>query len=78
VVGTDLTHAVFLAALAGIGHWHLGAVDFSMLLPLLFGSLPGLYLGTHWASRIRDGVLRPVMAGFLLMIGLGFALMPLI
>lgn len=78
VVGTDLTHAVFLAALAGVGHWHLGAVDFSLLLPLLFGSMPGLYLGTRWASRIRDGVLRPVMAGFLLMIGLGFALKALI
>ncbi|MDZ7842531.1 MAG: sulfite exporter TauE/SafE family protein [Gammaproteobacteria bacterium] len=78
VVGTDLTHAVFLAALAGAGHWHLGAVDFSLLLPLLFGSMPGLYLGTRWASRIRDGVLRPAMAGFLLMIGLGFALKALI
>lgn len=73
VVGTDLTHAVFLAALAGFGHWHLGSVDLTLLAPLLIGSIPGLYLGTRWASRIRDGVLRPVIAGFLLMLGVGFS-----
>lgn len=74
VVGTDLTHAVFLAAVAGFGHWRLGSVHLPLLVPLLAGSIPGLYLGTHWASRIRDGVLRPAIASFLLMLGLGFSL----
>jgi len=72
VVGTDLAHAVFLAALAGLGHWKLGAVNFSLLVPLLMGSIPGLYIGTQWATRMRDGVLRPVIAVFLLILGLGF------
>lgn len=74
IVGTDLAHAVFLAALAGLGHWKLGAVDVSLLAPLLMGSIPGLYLGTRWASQIRDEVLRPVIATFLLILGLGFSL----
>lgn len=74
IVGTDLTHAVFLAALAGIGHWHLGAVAPSLLLPLLVGSIPGLYLGARWASRLRDAVLRPAIATFLLVLGLSFSL----
>jgi len=74
VVGTDLTHAVFLAALAGFGHWRLGSTDPGLLAPLLIGSIPGLYLGTRWASRLRDGVLRPVIATFLLALGLGFSL----
>lgn len=78
VVGTDLSHAVFLTALAGIGHWHLGAVDLSLLAPLLMGSIPGLYVGARWGRRIRDGVLRPVIAGFLLLLGLGFTLKELI
>lgn len=78
VVGTDLTHAVLLAALAGFGHWRLGAVDFSLLVPLLTGSIPGLYLGTLWASRIRDDVLRPFIASFLLLLGLGFAFKELV
>lgn len=78
IVGTDLAHAVFLAALAGLGHWQLGAVNVSLLAPLLLGSIPGLYLGTRWASRIRDDVLRPVIATFLLLLGLGFSLKELI
>jgi uncharacterized membrane protein YfcA len=78
IVGTDLAHAVFLAALAGLGHWQLGAVDVSLLAPLLLGSIPGLYLGTRWASLIRDDVLRPVIATFLLLLGLGFSLKELI
>jgi len=78
IVGTDLAHAVFLAALAGMGHWHLGAVDASLLAPLLMGSIPGLYCGTRWASIIRDSVLRPVIATFLLLLGVGFFLKELI
>lgn len=74
IVGTDLAHAVFLTALAGVGHWHLGAVEPSLLAPLLMGSIPGLYIGTRWASIIRDDVLRPVIATFLLLLGLGFFL----
>jgi uncharacterized membrane protein YfcA len=78
IVGTDLTHSVFLAGLAGIGHWQLGSVDIALLLPLLVGSIPGLYVGTRWASRIRDEILRPVIASFLLILGLGFSLKGLI
>ncbi|HSH42540.1 MAG TPA: sulfite exporter TauE/SafE family protein, partial [Arenicellales bacterium] len=78
VVGTDLAHAVFLAALAGIGHWRLGAVDVALLAPLLMGSIPGLYLGTRWAGSIRDALLRPAIATLLLMLGLGFTLPQLI
>jgi uncharacterized protein len=78
VVATDLAHSVFLAALAGIGHWELGSVDIGLLVPLSIGSIPGLYLGTRWASRIRDEILRPVIASFLLLLGLGFPLKELV
>ena len=48
IVGTDLAHAVPLTAIAGLGHWQLGSVDFTLLLYLLIGSLPGIYLGQSY------------------------------
>lgn len=74
IVGTDLAHAVPLAALAGLGHLHLGTVDFALLGSLLLGSLPGIYLGSHVGLRLPDRVLRPVLGGLLLMMGVGFVL----
>lgn len=74
IVGSDLAHAVPLTAIAGLGHVHLGTVDFELLGSLLFGSLPGIYLGSHVGMRLPETVVRPVLASMLLMIGLRFAL----
>lgn len=71
VVGTDLAHAVPLTAIAGIGHLTLGTVDVSMLGYLLIGSLPGIYLGTRIGFKLPDRVLRPIIAGILIVIALG-------
>ncbi len=68
VVGTDLAHAVPLTAVAGLGHMSLGTVDFSMLGYLLLGSIPGIYLGTRLGFRLPDRVLKPVIAGILVII----------
>jgi uncharacterized membrane protein YfcA len=73
IVGTDLAHAVPLTAIAGLGHVHLGTVDFELLGSLLLGSLPGIYLGSHVGFRLPETVIRPVLASMLLMIGLRFA-----
>jgi uncharacterized membrane protein YfcA len=73
IVGTDLAHAVPLTAIAGLGHAHLGSVDYAMLASLLVGSLPGIYLGSHLGIRLPDNVVRPVLAGMLLLIGIKFA-----
>ncbi|EDY87656.1 permease [gamma proteobacterium HTCC5015] len=70
VIGTDLAHAVPLTLIAGTGHMlHLGHVDFGLLLGLLIGSLPAIWLGTKLASRLPDAWIRPVMA--LILLGLG-------
>ncbi|MDX1496388.1 MAG: sulfite exporter TauE/SafE family protein [Salinisphaeraceae bacterium] len=71
VVGTDLAHAVPLTAIAGIGHMSLGTVDVPMLGYLLLGSIPGIYLGTRIGFRLPDHVLRPVIAGVLILIAIG-------
>ncbi len=68
-VGTDIAHAVPLTAVAGLGHWHMGAVDTGLLLMLLVGSLPGIYLGSRLSKKIPERWLRPALATLLLMIG---------
>lgn len=69
LVGVDIAHAVPLTAVAGVGHLYLGSIDFALLGYLLVGSLPGIYLGSHMSSRFPEKVLRPVLAGLLILIG---------
>ena len=74
VVGTDLAHAVPITAIAGLGHLHLGTVDFILLGNLLMGSLPGIYLGSHFGTQLPDKVVRPLLASMLLIIGVRLAM----
>lgn len=69
LVGVDIAHAVPLTAVAGLGHFYMGTVDFVLLASLLLGSLPGIYLGSHAASMFPDRILRPTLACVLLLIG---------
>lgn len=71
IVGSDIAYAVPLTLVAGLGHISLGTTDFAVLGYLLLGSLPGIYLGTRLGYRLPDGVLRPVVACLLLLIGAG-------
>jgi len=70
IVGTDLAHAVPLTLVAGLGHFHLGTTDWSILGYLMIGSLPGIYLGTRLGFRLPDKVLRPLLAAVLVVIGI--------
>ncbi len=69
IVGSDIAHAVPLTLIAGAGHWWLGSVDWHMLVSLLSGSIPGIVIASHFASRVPDRVLRPIMAGTLAIVG---------
>ncbi|HEY8555488.1 MAG TPA: sulfite exporter TauE/SafE family protein [Burkholderiales bacterium] len=69
LVGTDIAHAVPLTAVAGLGHFYLGSVDPALLGYLLLGSLPGIYLGSHVSSRFPEKLLRPALAGMLVVVG---------
>ena len=73
IVGTDLAHAVPLTAVAGLGHMHLGTINYSMLALLLLGSLPGIYIGSHLAVRLPDQLVRMALAGMLFVIGVRLA-----
>jgi uncharacterized membrane protein YfcA len=68
-VGIDIAHAVPLTAVAGLGHFYLGTVDFTLLGSLLLGSLPGIYLGSHASGLFPERVMRPTLACMLMLIG---------
>ncbi|HTR00031.1 MAG TPA: sulfite exporter TauE/SafE family protein [Candidatus Acidoferrum sp.] len=74
IVGTDLAHAIPLTAVAGLGHWWLGNVNFTLLGSLLIGSLPGIWFGSLLSAKIPEQWLRPFLAVILMIIGLKFVL----
>lgn len=69
IVGSDIAHAVPLTAVAGLGHSFIGTVDWQILVNLLIGSLPGIYIGSHLSGRIAERWLRPVLATMLVIVG---------
>ena len=68
IAGSDIAHAVPLTLIAGIGHWMMGTVDFTLMAALLVGSIPGIIAGSLLGSRTSDAVLRPVLATTLLIV----------
>lgn len=69
LVGTDLMHAVPLTLVAGLGHLWLGHVQWSLLGQLMLGSIPGVLLGAHFATRAPERILRPAIACVLVAAG---------
>ena len=70
LVGTDIAHAVPLTLIAGLGHLGLGNVDFSLLGPLLAGSIPGVVIGSRFSIKTNHNYLRRAIAVMLALVGL--------
>jgi uncharacterized membrane protein YfcA len=73
VVGTDVFHAAILLWAAGLAHVTAGNVDFGLAGTILLGSVPGVWLGSHWSVRVDPAILRGTLA--VVLIGAGLALM---
>lgn len=58
LVGTDLVQAVPLLLVGAVAHWGLGEIDLGVLLSLLLGQLPGVWLGARISSRYNGQALR--------------------
>ena len=69
IIGSDIAHAVPLTLLAGLGHWAMGDVDWSLCGSLLLGSIPGILIGSMIAPRLPELALRPMLASVLLLVG---------
>jgi uncharacterized protein len=78
IVGSDIVHAVPLTLVAGIGHWLLGSIDWQVFTALIFGSIPGILIGSYAAARFPEAALRVVLAITLLAVAtkLSFGLIP--
>ena len=70
LVATDIVHAVPLALIAGMGHLLVGNVDFVLLGWLLLGSIPGVWIGAQFSSRLPQKLLRIGLALVLAAVGL--------
>jgi uncharacterized protein len=73
VVGTDVFHAAILLWAAGLAHVSAGNVDFGLVGNILIGSIPGVWVGSHWSVRVNPAVLRTTLA--IVLIGAGLALL---
>jgi hypothetical protein len=65
IVGSDIAHAVPLTLIAGLGHWLVGNVDWAILESLLVGSIPGIIVGSYFATRAPEPLLRNLLAAVL-------------
>jgi uncharacterized protein len=73
VVGTDVFHAALLLWAAALAHVVAGNVDYGLMGNILVGSIPGVWLGSHWSVRVPVGTLRTALGIVLIGAGLGLA-----
>jgi uncharacterized membrane protein YfcA len=62
IAGTDIAYAVPLTAIAAIGHWWLGSINWALLGMLLLGSVPGITIGSLAARAVPEKFLRGLLA----------------
>jgi uncharacterized membrane protein YfcA len=74
LIGTDIVHATVLLAAAGAAHWVQGNVEPRLVLGLLAGSVPGVWLGSRLSQVVPSAPLRLLLAVILGATGLKLAL----
>jgi uncharacterized membrane protein YfcA len=73
VVGTDIFHAAILLWAAALAHVVAGNVDYALAGTLLFGSVPGVWIGSRMSVRLPAGTLRTVLGVVLIGAAMGLA-----
>ena len=67
LVGTDISQAGILLTFTSLGHLTLGTVDWSLVLPIWLGSVPGVLVGAKLCHIAPQRPLRFVIYTILLM-----------
>jgi uncharacterized protein len=73
VVATDVFHAAILLWAAAIAHVVAGNVDYGLAGTILLGSIPGVWIGSHWSIRTPVATLRTGLG--VIMIGASLGLL---
>lgn len=74
LVGTDLAFAVVVLVPSLLGHWRIGDVNPSIAGSLLLGSIPGVFVGSHFVTRLPERWFRGALAAVLVVVAI--ALLP--
>jgi uncharacterized membrane protein YfcA len=69
LVGTDVFHAAILVSAASVAQLAAGNVNVPMMLSLLVGALPGVFIGSRLAFGFPEQLLRLSLASVLLISG---------
>jgi uncharacterized protein len=75
LVGTDLAFAVVVLVPSLLGHWRIGDVNPAIAASLLVGSIPGVFVGSYFVTKLPEGWFRGALAGVLVVVAL--ALLPI-
>jgi uncharacterized membrane protein YfcA len=70
LVGTDLAFAVVVLVPSLIGHWKIGDVNPTISLSLLLGSIPGVFVGTHFVTKLPERWFRGALASVLAIVAM--------
>lgn len=76
LVGTDLAFAVVVLVPSLLGHWKIGDVDPGIAASLLMGSIPGVFVGSYFVTKLPERWFRGALAGLLVVVAL--ALLPIL
>jgi uncharacterized protein len=58
LVGTDISQAAILLTSTSLGHLGLGTVDWSLVIPICLGSIPGIIVGAKLCQIAPQKLLR--------------------
>lgn len=76
LVGTDLVQAVPMLIVGALAHWGLGEIDGAVMLSLLLGQLPGIWIGARISSHYDGQALRLLVLIFIATAGLALIGLP--
>jgi uncharacterized protein len=68
LVGTDLVQAAILLSFTSLGHLGLGTVDWSLVIAIWIGSIPGVLIGAKLCQLIPQRPLRFMLYMLLIMV----------
>jgi len=70
LVGIDVVHGAVLAVLTAFSYAMAGQVDWHLVLLLICGSIPGVWIGARLVNRVNRRLVRGILALFILIAGI--------